>query len=769
MTNNEFGTEKAEEQIHLSELGKSAIMQTLYFGIGFLTASSSREKFFSPLGIAFACGVDRQHTLFSCFGAMAGYIISNDYINAFRYVMALILVYILKVYASTFPRLERKVVIPAFISLFATLSTGIVVMATEPIDLNSIFTRFAEATVSFGGAYLFSASIHSAEKLKTEERITEKEMISLLVSALALILCFREISLLGITVSGVVCSYIVMIAAYIFRESGGTVTGTGVSLGFALTGNSLPVVFCYAGAGLFSGIFSYSGRVLCACAYIFSHGALYVLLGDTDSITPLLEAALASVFFVITPGSLIFKIKVKLSSLSYTEDDSELRNMLISQLQSVRDAICDMSSTVTRVTKALNEKDTTDTAAIYLKVRAEVCEKCASFNRCWKTKLSETIDELDEVAETVRTKGGIAASAAPLSLQSKCIRIMSLCDSFNKNYALHSARIGAKGRIDEMRKITADQFDTIGEMLDDLLVSFKNGAKPLAGKSLALKNSLEDIGVSAFVSCYEDEDMNMIINMSVENTCRISNGEIRDCIIKSTEREFSYPAVINGENEKIMLFWEKTPLSADCVYHQLSSEEGKVCGDCFDSFFDGKGNFIAILSDGMGTGERAAVDGAMASSLFSRLIISGFSFSCALRLVNSAMLVKSCDESLATLDILKVNLYNGQAVIYKAGATVSLLCRKGKINEIKRAAMPIGILRQAEFATVKGGLKNDDVIVMMSDGAADNSLDDIKRYITEKGFSYDLPERLCRIARSKNKSHSDDITVAVIKIKMNDD
>ena len=89
-------------------------------------------------------------------------------------------------------------------------------------------------------------------------------------------------------------------------------------------------------------------------------------------------------------------------------------------------------------------------------------------------------------------------------------------EEFNKNYVLYSARLGAEGRINEMRKITADQFDTVGEMLDDLLINFESGAKPLASKSLALKNSLDDIGVHAFVNCYEDENMNMVINISVD-------------------------------------------------------------------------------------------------------------------------------------------------------------------------------------------------------------------------------------------------------------
>ena len=237
--------------------------------------------------------------------------------------------------------------------------------------------------------------------------------------------------------------------------------------------------------------------------------------------------------------------------------------------------------------------------------------------------------------------------------------------------------------------------------------------------------------------------------------------------MKRTEKEFANPSIIKSSDETILLFWEKTDFTTECIYYQSSSVEGEICGDCFDSFYDGKGNFIAVLSDGMGTGNRAAIDGAMASTMFSRLIVSGFSFPCALRLVNSAMLVKSKDESLATLDILKVNLYTGQATIYKAGATISLLYRQGKISEIKKSAMPIGILRQAEFATVHGGLRSGDMLIMMSDGAADNNIEEIKTYIKENGFSYDLPEKLCAIAKARAIEKCDDITVAVVKIGIN--
>lgn len=769
MNEYEFQMSEGNEKIAVSALTKSAFEQFVHFSVAAILAATSVQPYFSPLGLGFCSGTYRKYTFFSCLGAMLGYIVTYDFNQAFRYVMALILVYTLKIYTNSFVKLRGKAWVGAACALFVTVSTGIAFMIATEFTLKQIFMLVAETAASFGGAFVFSVGFSSVEKLKDEHSLTARELTFLVISVLTVILSASDLTVLGISPAGAVCSYVILCASYLFRESGGATIGTGAALGFALTGLEGLPVFCYAAAGLFSGLFSYSGRFLCAFAYVFAYGSAYLYFSDETTIGPLIETAIASVAFIATPHKFFIRAKTRLSVSAYSGEGSAIKNMMLLRLRSVRDAVGNMSGTVTKVSEILKEKAAPDTTGVYLRVRDSVCTDCASYQKCWAEGLPGTLGEFDAVLEEIRKTGAVTPSFVPASLQGRCIRIMSLCDSFNKNYSSYSARLGAEGRINEMRKITADQFDTVCEMLDDLLIDFEKGARPLANRSEALKNSLEDIGADAFVNCYEDEDLNMMVNLTVSSNCKVTNEEIKECIERVTEREFSSPAVIAGESEKNLMFWETPLYSAECIYHQLSSTENEICGDCFDSFFDGKGNFIALLSDGMGTGSRAAIDGAMAASLLSRLIVSGFSFPCALRLVNSAMLVKSRDESLATLDILKINLYNGQSVIYKAGAAVSLLYRKGKVSEIKKSAMPIGILRQAEFATVRGGLKEDDVLIMMSDGAADSSLEEIKAYITQKGFSYDLPEKLCAIAKGRNISRHDDITVAVIKIKVNEE
>ena len=189
----EFGQDVENQRIRLSDLGKSALIQFLHFTFAFFTASASTREFFSPLGIAFCSGTKREYTLFSCFGSMLGYITSNDYLAAFRYVMALIMVYILKVYVNSFSSLKDNNIAPALISLFATASTGVVVTVTSAFNLQQIFLRIAESTTSCGAAYFFTAGFNTFFKIKDNKSINGRELTSLSIAVIMLLLSFSKL------------------------------------------------------------------------------------------------------------------------------------------------------------------------------------------------------------------------------------------------------------------------------------------------------------------------------------------------------------------------------------------------------------------------------------------------------------------------------------------------------------------------------------------------------------------------------------------------
>ncbi len=184
-------------------------------------------------------------------------------------------------------------------------------------------------------------------------------------------------------------------------------------------------------------------------------------------------------------------------------------------------------------------------------------------------------------------------------------------------------------------------------------------------------------------------------------------------------------------------------------------------------FTDGSGRMDVILSDGMGTGGRAAVDGGMAASIMEKLIKAGLGFECSLKVVNSALLVKSGDESLATLDVLSVDLYSGRTLFMKAGAALSIIRKQGEIYLVDTPSLPAGILPEVSFTCTEDDLSEGDIIVMVSDGAVASGTEWIERMIAswEDESMEDLCCRIVDEASSRRKDgHDDDITAIAMRL-----
>ena len=168
----------------------------------------------------------------------------------------------------------------------------------------------------------------------------------------------------------------------------------------------------------------------------------------------------------------------------------------------------------------------------------------------------------------------------------------------------------------------------------------------------------------------------------------------------------------------MLSFYEKPNYRLEIGSSQYSADGG-LCGDTVKVLHDSKGHAILIISDGMGKGSRAALDGAMGAGLLSRLLHAGFGFDSALKVVNCALLVKSNDESLATLDIANIDLFTGRCDIFKAGAPASYIIKGQSITKCALSSMPAGILRGIEFAKRTAVLRLDDRVLLCSDGIAD--------------------------------------------------
>ena len=160
----------------------------------------------------------------------------------------------------------------------------------------------------------------------------------------------------------------------------------------------------------------------------------------------------------------------------------------------------------------------------------------------------------------------------------------------------------------------------------------------------------------------------------------------------------------------------------------------------------------------------------MASGLATRLIQSGLGADSVLRLVNSALMVKSEDESLSTLDIAAVDLFSGRLESLKAGAAASLLRSMGRVSRMEQASLPIGILRDAAFARSHDTLVNGDIFLLMSDGVLTNGIGWVEEWLRDfddrQGGMNRLAEEIAAEARRRQQNErEDDITVIALRVQ----
>lgn len=290
-------------------------------------------------------------------------------------------------------------------------------------------------------------------------------------------------------------------------------------------------------------------------------------------------------------------------------------------------------------------------------------------------------------------------------------------------------------KTNQIRMVASDQFFSISDMLDDLAMEFDEAEIFDSNASSRIRRVLGDYDIYPInISVIEDKFGRMRVEILTEySTNGLDDPTLCQEIGKICSRYFEKGRITHFKNESMLSFFERPNYKLSVGFSQHSAE-GELCGDTVKIINDNKGHSILIISDGMGKGSRAALDGAMGAGLLSKLINAGFGFDSALKVVNSALLVKSNDESLATLDIANIDLFTGKCEIFKAGAPAGFIVKNGTVTKCELTSMPAGILRGIEFAKRTAVLSLDDMIVLMSDGITDLGDDWVKNVVLEANY-----------------------------------
>lgn len=217
-------------------------------------------------------------------------------------------------------------------------------------------------------------------------------------------------------------------------------------------------------------------------------------------------------------------------------------------------------------------------------------------------------------------------------------------------------------------------------------------------------------------------------------------------------------------------FVERTNFNVVYGVERCVGDYQQISGDSFSFLHKEEGEFLASLSDGMGTGLNAYQESEKVVDLLEQFLEAGFSKEAAVKMINSALVLRSDGKTFSTIDITSIDLYSGVCEFLKIGAATSFIKRGNWVESITSTSLPAGIFQQTDCEKTSRKLYDGDMIVMVTDGVLDvlpieHQEKMMKDIILE--HQTNNPKELAdyilsRVGQYKNGKFCDDMTVLVI-------
>lgn len=330
-------------------------------------------------------------------------------------------------------------------------------------------------------------------------------------------------------------------------------------------------------------------------------------------------------------------------------------------------------------------------------------------------------------------------------------------------------------KIYENREIMADHLKEMAQIISEAAkVSF--AYIPLPDKlNKKIVRALKQDGILVKEIYYiknEDEKVEVVASLAIEKGKERTGEEVADLLSVLLDARLMLSKETDyylDEKYRDFHFLEEPGFVVLTGVAKAVKENESVSGDNYCEFEEDKRTRILMLSDGMGSGEKACADSLRVLDLMERMLSAGFSLNMAVQMVNTSLNVGGSDSNLSTLDICSYNLYEGFMELTKVGAASTFIKRDSMVEQISSRNLPLGVFGHLEPESVKRKLMDGDYVVMVSDGV----IEGLSEGIGEEGLSeiisrtqYENPKEMANyilnyVIRVCRGSIKDDMTVIV--------
>ena len=541
----------------------------------------------------------------------------------------------------------------------------------------------------------------------------------------------------------------------------------GLSLGLAL-GQTADAVSILCLCGLTAALLANRGRVIGALGFLLTVSVFGIgVLSSPFKTVGVLSAFPACLIFCILPRTVDLRLRLLFSEVE-EGGTQKLHRFLTHRVLETGDAFLRLAEVYRRIVSG--SLPPTD-LALFERVRENVCSNCTLNDVCWNRDKIRTQQQAATLIARLDEVGGVDKTDLNDRLRRRCPHTDEFVAALNHAYDLES-RIRRHQRQNAVTCAQlSGQFKTVSAILCDLSEELSSEFVRYPSLEHQLYERLQKrgrriLGITVLKNRYNRYEV------TVRRTPCHGAG---DCA-----------AITRIASRFLGVTLQKDPLACgkeECVLHLCEQERFSVlvgtaaavkpdedrCGDHHLVLPLRDGRFLLALSDGMGSGEAAAEESGAVIALLGSFLSAGFDCNQAVKLINSALLLRGGEEMFATIDMVLLDLFTGAADFVKIGSADSYIKSGSKLETIPSTSLPVGILEVPDIEHTRRRLRAGDFLALASDGL-------VEAFGGSEAFGRRLmkldakksPKRLARElldeAKGKNNPYPDDMTLILARI-----
>ena len=688
-------------------------------------------------------------------------------------------------------KLGRRIFIASFIVGFVrTLITGFL--------LYDLFVAISMSMLTFILYKIFVNAITLILEFTDKRAFTLEEIIGASVLLTIAICCFGNPQIFGFSIRNIIAIFMVLVLGWKNGMLVGATSGVtiGVTLGI-ISGNDPVTIAVYSISGLIAGILNKFGKIGVIVGFILGDILLtYLSNGGVENLIVFKEILIAGIGLLAVPKSIKLDIENVIGNKQFlpitTNRGLDKSKETITKLKNMSEAVEQMANSYTDaskrqeefkesnkkvfITELLNSTESLEDNILYdniSDVEGEIVNEI--FEKLLKNQFIKEKDLIDIFAKNNNYIVGFDDDEKTVKDE-----VQKMTRAINSAYRVSKLNFVWVKKLKEEKKNVGSQLKGVSEAISSIAEDFKKETvqvddvyeKEKAEIAILLKEK-EILIQEMFIS--KDEDERIAVELYIERNSEKNVDRLIKKIIEKTlnsNLEITQKEDIKAQKTLKYVFKSADKYIIETGQAIAIKDGNSVSGDSLIHSRLQDGKHLLAISDGMGSGEEARKSSQIVVNMLQKLLNTGFNKESSIDLINTNLLNVGKDVY-ATLDVAIVDLFKGNIEFIKVGSAPSYIKNKKKVQMIKSASLPTGIVQNISKELIDKKVDGEELVIMCSDGIIDSNVEYKNKALWVKYLIEDMetnnPQRCADVLLNEAVDNNygkvkDDMSVLTFKI-----